>query len=198
MSKIFERCMNNRVVKFLDKYHIITDRQFGFRKGVSCSDAIADLLDHVYTAIDNRKFVASMFIDLKKAYDTVNHKILLDKMEVYGIRGPVLRWFESYLSGRSQRVLIGSSFSSIQQITIGIPQGSVLGGLLFSIYINDLPGISDVLHCVLFADDTCVTLAENDYNTLINKFNTELEKITSWLACNRLSLNVTKTVAINF
>ena len=197
-SKVFERCVYERLLNFITKCNIITQQQFGFQKGLSCSDAISKLLEYIYSAINEKKFVISVFLDLKKAYDTVNHEILLKKLEAYGIRGVTLDWFKSYLSNREQCVRIDDCKSEYRNIDIGVPQGSVLGGLLFLIYINDLPSVSDKLISVLFADDTCVSLSDIDYTNLINDFNTELIKLHSWLNSNRLSLNLAKTVAINF
>ena len=176
----------------------MSDKQFGFREGKSCVDAIASLNRFIYKGLDERKFVVSLFLDLRKAYDTVNHEILLDKLYAYGVRDIALNWFRSYLSNRKHRVRIGNYFSEWKTISIGIPQGSVLSCLLFSVYINDLSEVSPVLHNVLFADDTCFSLSDSDFTNLVRIFNEELDKVGNWLVTNRLSLNFQKTVAINF
>ena len=190
--------MYQRLENFLTKFNILSPNQFGFRKGKSCNDAISSLMEYVYSALNRKEFIASVFLDLKKAYDTVNHGILLKKLFCCGVRGTPLKWFESYLERRSQCVKIQDSISSQREVTIGIPQGSVLGGLLFLIYVNDLPSVSEKLFCVLFADDTCLAYSHTNYNDLINELNVELEKVCNWLEINRLSLNLLKTVAIDF
>ena len=197
-SKIFEKCMSARLTKFLTKFSLITPNQFGFVKGLSCFDAISSLMEYLYSQINKNKHVISVFIDLKKAYDTVNHTILLKKMESYGVRGISSDWFKSYLKDRPQCVRIGKSESEYEICRFGVPQGSVLGSLLFLIYINDLPEVSSKLFSVLYADDTCLSLSNHDYNQLIADFNIELEKVNIWLVKNRLSLNVAKTITINF
>ena len=198
MSKVVEKCMYERLNNYFTKLGIISSKQFGFMRGKSCFDAISNLLEYIYSALNDKKHVVSLFIDLKKAYDTVNHQLLINKLHSCGIRGVVLSWFESYLENRMQNVKIGESFSALKNISIGVPQGSILGGILFLIYINDLPQVSNKLFTTLFADDTCFSLSVPNYNKLIEDFNFELTKVYNWLLNNRLSLNILKTVAINF
>ena len=134
------------------------------------------------------------FYRLKKAFDTVNHKILLSKLEHYGIRGLPLDWFESYLTDRKQFVSLNGESSELKDISCGVPQGSVLGPLLFLIYINDLPNVSEKLNFFLFADDTNIYYESNDLQKLENVINHELKQLLSlWLKVNRLALNISKT-----
>ena len=198
VSKVLEKCMYRRVVKFLEKYKLLSHQQYGFTRGKSCVDAVSSLTEFIYKSLNASEYVVTLFIDLKKAYDTVNHTILLDKLYSYGLRGIVYEWFKSYLTNRQQCVKIGKKFSAMRKVMVGVPQGSVLGSLLFLLYINDLPEASSLFHFVLFADDTCLTLANKNYSTLMETFNTELQKVNSWMVTNRLSLNAEKTVAINF
>jgi exonuclease III len=198
LSKIIEKCMYKRLSKFLFKYSIITPYQFGFQRNKSTCDAISTLSEYIYEGLNEKKHNISVFIDLKKAYDTVQHSILLDKMFCYGIRGIPLQWFRSYLSNRQHCVRIGDYKSQYTAIRTGIPQGSVLGGILFLLYINDLTKVSDTLSSILFADDTTLSLSNRSYATLINDLNVELDKIKIWLIRNRLSLNIEKTFAVNF
>ena len=139
-----------------------------------------------------------VFIDLKKAFDTVNHKILLTKLEHYGIRNNMLDWFNSYLTDRKQYVSFNGESSEMRSVTCGVPQGSVLGPLLFLVYINDLPNISDKLSFFLFADDTNLYYESNDLKELEKTMNKELKKLSLWLNVNRLALNVSKTNFVIF
>ena len=143
-------------------------------------------------------FGVGVFIDLQKAFDTVNHSILLQKLEHYGIRGVALDWFTSYLSGRRQYVSVNGHTSAKLEITCGVPQGSVLGPLLFLIYINDLLNVSKYLSFYLFADDTNIYFKSHDLAHLQKIMNRELKKVRKWLDANRLSLNIDKTNFVIF
>ena len=153
-SKIIEKVIYKLLYKFLEKHEILYDLQFGFRASHSIDHALVSLTEAIKNSLDNRKFGSGIFIDLQKAFDTVNHDILLTKLEHYGIRGIALDWFKSYLMDRKQHVSVNGSNSSYLTVTCGVPQGSVLGPLLFLIYINYLPQSSAKLVFYSFADDT--------------------------------------------
>ena len=153
-DKIIEKLMHKRLYQFLEDHEILFKNQFGFRKKNSTSHALIEITEKIKESIDTGKFGCGIFIDLKKAFDTVNHVILLQKLEHYGIRGSLLEWFESYLTDRKQYVFYNGVSSDTKLITCGVPQGSVLGPLLFLLYVNDMPNISDKLNFYLFADDT--------------------------------------------
>jgi len=193
MSKIFEKLMFSRLNSFLKGHNILCNNQFGFRKNNCTSDAILEFVDHVITSLHNRKTLISVFLDFSKAFDTVDHKILMDKLNHLGIRGMIGRWFQSYLSNRSQYVLVDTSVSNVCLINRGVPQGSVLGPLLFLIYINDMSKSCDRLKLVHFADDTTAFAAHNDVVTLVEETNGQLNRVQEWLRANRLSLNIVKT-----
>ena len=167
------------------------------RKGSSTSHSLIEITEKIKESIDNGKFGCGIFIDLKKAFDTVNHKILLTKLDHYGIRGNILKWFESYLSDRKQYVFYNGISSDIKSITCGVPQGSVLGPLLFLLYINDLPNISEKVF-FLFADDTNIYYESDNLMELEKTVNEELKKLCLWLNLNRLALNVGKTNFVIF
>lgn len=190
--------MHVRLYDFLDANDLLFKGQFGFRKKSSTAHSLIDITEHIKDSIDNGNFGCGIFIDLKKAFDTVNHSILLTKLEHYGVRGNLLKWFESYLSDRKQYVFYNGVASDILSITCGVPQGSVLGPLLFLIYINDLPNISNKLNFFLFADDTNIYYESKDLKELEKTMNKELKHLTLWLNLNRLALNVSKTNFVIF
>ena len=197
-SKIFEKLMHQRLYKFLDAYEIIFNMQFGFRTGHSTEHALVSLTERIKSTLDNGRFGCGIFIDLQKAFDTVNHDILLKKLEHHGIRGAALNWFHSYLGNRKQYVSVNGNSSSLCDITCGVPQGSVLGPLLFLIYINDLPNSSRFFSFFLFADDTNIYCESDDLALLTRKVNKELGKLKVWLDSNKLALNIEKTNFVLF
>ena len=190
--------MYERLYKFLDSFEILYTLQFGFRESYSTSHALLSLTETIKKSIDDGKFGCGIFLDLQKAFDTVNRKILLQKLEHYGIRGKILDWFRSYLSGQSQYVIVNGHSSEILHITCGAPQGSVLGLLLFQNYVNDLPYVSKILKFYLFADDTSIYYDSENLITLQKTVNRELRKVRKWLEANRLSLNIAKTNYVIF
>ena len=175
-SKIIEKIMYERVCRFLETCNILYPLQFGFREKHSTLHAIIGMTETIKEAIDNGMFGCGVFIDLQKAFDTVNHSILLKKLEHYGIRGVELSWFSSYLSKRKQFVSVNGSTSDYLEVSCGVPQGSALGPLLFLIYINDLPSVSKVLSFYVFADDTNIFYSSHDLITLQKVMNVNLRK----------------------
>ena len=149
--------MYNIVNNFLYKNDIIYKYQFGFRKKHSTQHAIITLVDRITSSLDSGDLVIGVFLDLKKAFDTIDHQILIKKLFSYGIRGNTLKWFQSYLTDRSQYVTYDCIESKVLPIKHGVPQGSILGPLLFIIYMNDIFNVSNFLFTILYADDTCVT-----------------------------------------
>ena len=196
LSKVFERCMTNKLTSFFDTFSIISKSQFGFQKNISTSDALFKLTEIIFKSLDSMKHHISILIDLKKAFDTMNHNILIQKLELYGIRQLPLKWIGSYLCNRSSCVGLGGTCSRQEFTNIGIPQGSIIGPILFLIYINDLPNVSPILDTTLFADDTTISVSDTNYDELIHKTNTELIKINDWTISNRLTVNVDKTETI--
>ena len=154
-SKVSERLVYDQLLAFIEKENILYQYQFGFRKGFSTEQAIIEITDYVKSSIDNHLYTCGMFLEFSKAFDTVNHSILLRKLEKYGIRGLPLELFHSYLSNRTQYVQVGNIKPASLTIRCGIPQGSTLGPLLFLFYIlNDLPDSADALQFRIIADDT--------------------------------------------
>ena len=197
-DKIIEKVMYKRLYSFLEKYNILFQNQFGFRKNNSTTFALLEITERIKETIDNRKYGCGIFIDLRKAFDTVNHNILLSKLNHYGIRDTTYNWFKSYLANRKQYVFVNGETSQLKDITYGVPQGSVLGPLLFLIYINDLPNISKILNFYLFADDTHIYFEADTPDKLEKVLNKELKELHTWLIVNRLSLNIDKTNFVVF
>ena len=154
--------------------------------------AIIDLVDKISSNIDNTKHSIGIFLDLSKAFDTIDHQILLRKLQCYGIRGIACDWFKSYLENRVQYVSYNTKDSDFMKIRCGVPQGSILDPLLFILYINDIVKVSNVLNPVLFADDTSLFRAHTYFDTPIEEINEESQKITTWFHTNKLSLNIKK------
>ena len=191
-SKFFERMMHYRITAFLNEHNILSDSQFGFRKKHSTSLALIHLMNMLSTSIDNGKPTIGVFLDLSKAFDTLDHNILVSKLECYGIRGLCLDWIKSYLTNRKQFVQFNDSASTEQIITCGVPQGSILGPLFFILYINDFPKIFELANSMLFADDTSIFLSHKNPDQLVDLLNKELKLVDLWMKTNKLSVNIKK------
>ena len=192
-SEIFERVLYARLLSFINANDLLYKYQFGFRENHNSSLALMILLDEIYNSFNNKEFVIGVFLDFKKAFDTIDHDILLKKLFKYGIRGKAYNWIKSYLENRLQYVSFNDNYSSKLPITCGVPQGSILGPLLFILYINDIANISSDILPILFADDTNLFFKGSNLQSVIDKINSELIKINEWLKANKLSLNTDKT-----
>ena len=197
-AKVFEKIVYNKLLNFISDNNILYDHQYGFRKGRSTQQAIITLVDKITKSQDIGDIVITLLIDLKKAFDTIHHRILLRKLYSYGIRGSMLKWMESYLTDRSQYVVIDGKVSQTRGIKCGVPQGSILGPLLFIISVNDICNVSPMLFKILYADDTCVLISGNHLNNLIDRLNTELISLNNWFKANKLSLNTKKSFFMIF
>ena len=193
LSKVLERLMYNRLINFLNKHKILYEYQFGFRKLHSTYMALIAAQEFICNASQNGEYCVGVYLDFSKAFDTIDHEILLTKLGHYGIRGVALEWIKSYMSNRSQSVSLNDCTSMVKSVNCGIPQGSILGPLLFLIYVNDLAFVSDILFTVMFADDTSIFVKNKNISVISDMLNAELAKISTWLQANRLSLNVDKS-----
>ena len=198
VSKILKKVVHKNLYTFLEKNKVIYASQYGFRKNRSTVNAITELVCHITNAIENKQNTLSVFLDLSKAFDTIDHNILLHKLEFYGVRGLALNWFQSYLTDRKQYVLYNNVQSQTLDITCGVPQGSVLGPLLFLIYVNDIANCLTHSKLISFADDTTVFLSSKCINDLYKNMNSDLDDLTNWFKANRLALNVNKSNCMLF
>jgi hypothetical protein len=197
-SKILERLIYNKIFDFLVRYQILFDSQYGFRKGHNTTHAVLDFLKYITEGIDDNEDSLGVFCDLSKAFDTINHELLLGKLKHYGVDGKSLEWFASYLSNRLQYVEFNNHKSGLLPIQTGVPQGSVLGPLLFLIYMNDLPSSTKKLKLVLFADDSNIIIKGKNLTETTEILNTELLSISDWFKANKLKLNASKTSCMLF
>lgn len=198
LSKLLERLVYNIITKYLNKLNIITPCQHGFREHMSTETASYHLLNFVYKELDEGKYVILLMFDLSRAFDTVNIEFLCDKLSSIGIRGNLLKWIRSYLENRKMIVKYNDVKSSIKNVDLGVPQGSVLGPLLFMIYINDLPQYLSTGQVTMFADDTSITVSAPTPQELALKVNCVCDELNAWSQRNRLILNNSKTVYLNF
>ena len=178
---------------YIKNYNILNEKQFGFRPKHSTYMAIIELVDKIANAVERNETTVGIFLDLSKAFDTINHNILLYKLEYYGFRGVTLDWFKSYLTNRKQFVRYQMHASNHKIINCGVPQGSILGPLLFILYINDIVNTTSLLELILFADDTTLLFSHPDIASQNDIINIELQEICSWFQANKLSVNATKT-----
>ena len=193
VSKILEKVINKRLYFFLQNSKLFFSNQYGFRKNHSTLQAVTKLITDIIESNENRETTMSVFLDLSKAFDTINHKLLLSKLEFYGIRGIALDWFKNYLANRKQYVIYNNKTSDNLDITCGVPQKSVLGPLLFIVYTNDLPDCIEGAETILFADDTTICQSSDNIELLYHSMNDNLDRLTDWFKANKLSLNINKS-----
>ena len=198
-SKLLEKIVCYQLYTFLQNQSILYKHQYGFRPRHSTSHPLIHFTDNIFKALNQNpsSFNISIFIDLKKAFDTVNFEILLKKLSHYGIRNKENLWFQNFLINRKQYTSVSGIHSEVETAKCGVPQGSCAGPLLFLIYINDLPACTDFFTS-LFADDTAFQLNSSDSNFLIERANSELDKAKTWFQSNKLTLNIKKTKYIIF
>ena len=198
-SKIFEKIVSIFLLAFLFQNNFFYKNQFGFLKGRSTDQAVLQIINYVTKELNEGKLAAACFLDVQKAFDTVNHEILYVKLENAGVRGVALNWFKSYLSERKQKVLIGSTFSdSIEDIILGVIQGSIIGVLLFLIFMNDIYKCSAALYSILFADDITSLLSSNNFDSLQTELNAELKNVCTWYRANKMVIHPKKSKLLVF
>ena len=197
-NKILEKLLCKQLVSFIERNKILYNYQFGFRKLYSTTMALIEFSDNIHRLLDEGNYVIGIFIDFTKAFDTVDHEILLHKLYRYGIRGHANNFFRSYLTNRTQYTYVNGEKSDISRITCGVPQGSVLGPLFFVLYINDLYRSVDNVITRLFADDTSLVMYDNDFNRLVNHVSLTFQKLSRWCIENKLTISMEKTNFVSF
>ena len=193
VSKLMERILYNQLSKYLEKESILSEYQFGFRSHHSTTTTLIDCSNEWYVNMDRGHYNLVVFLDIKKAFDTVNHDILLKRLEMYGLGDLALAPLRSYLTDRTQKCHLQDMLSKQRKITCGIPQGSILGPLLFTLYINELPNCLKHTTRRMFADDTSLTAARKTLSEVEKRANEDLRNVHNWLSANKLNLNIAKT-----
>ena len=196
LSKIIEKHVSDSLKKFLEDNKLLHTHQSGFRSNHSCETALTALVDEWIHAVNNNKLVGTIFLDLTKAFDLVNHSILIDKLKCYNVSVSAVKWFESYLTDRSQKVCVSGKFSNSLKISSGVPQGSVLGPILFILYINDVPFHLQQSSTDMFADDTTITVKGESLLDIKSQMQSELHVVEDWCKHNAMILNAQKTKAM--
>ena len=191
--KVFEKIVHRQLYNYLQENNVLSPLQFGFSPGHTTQDVVVSMVDEWRKALDEDKLVGSVMLDLSKAFDSVDHGIVLRKLDRYGVRGDELMWFRGYLDGRRQRVCVGEAKSNWCDVLKGVPQGSILGPLLFILYANDLPQAVQQCRVKQYADDTTLSHVSRDVADLENGLTNDLESVVRWVDTNKLRLNVKKT-----
>ena len=194
--KTFEKLINVNLMNFLESNNILHPNQGGFRKNRSTIDTASNLINFLASSKNDKKYSIATFLDFSKAFDSVNHNLLLNKLNKIGIKGNLFRWLSSYLSNRTQVVRNSKFCSSRCQVSCGVPQGSVLGPSLFLCFINDIKYVPTSSTINLFADDTVLYLADDNLDSLIDRMQVDLDKISDWCSFSKLCLNSKKTNVI--
>ena len=189
VSKIIEKSIHFQIEDYLNKKKLIYMHQSGFRTNHSTDLCLAQLIDFVATGMDKQMYTGMILVDLQKAFDTLDHGVLLEKMKYFGFRASVIKWFESYLSNRKFLVCIDNVFSEAGTLKYGVPQGSILGPLLFLLYVNDLPQLLSDAGSYLYADENCIFYQHEDVEKIENVLNKEFSSLCQWFIDNKLSIH---------
>lgn len=198
LSLIMEKLVHKSMTSFCDRFSIISTTQYGFRSGLSTIDLLEECSDYINKHIDQNKIVIGLFLDLTKAFDTIDQNIMLHKLENIGFRGPYQKFFTSYFADRIQVVGVKNVHSAFMHVKYGVPQGSVLGPLLFNIYVNDIAHLQLNAQLLQYADDTALILSRESYNEAIELLQNDVTKVVRWFDTNQIFLNKNKTTLICF
>ena len=197
-TKILERAVHAQLYGYLNENGLICENQSGFRSSHSTKTSLLNVVDYIFSNMDSGKLTGAIYIDLSKAFDTVDHVLLLEKLSKFGVNGLELDWMKNYLADRMQRTNINGHLSEASPVQIGVPQGSILGPLFFLMYVNDLPSVTKLCKVVLYADDTALFYAADDLQQIQNSLLSDFLLVSKWMDTNRLVLNVDKTKSMIF
>lgn len=192
LSKILEKHVYCHLYKFLQDHNLLMNTQFGFRKDHSCQTAVLSITEQIYQAINEGKFLGLVQLDFSKAFDLVNHKLLLEKLKLYRCNTSAINWFTSYLCNRMQKVVLTQTESAPSKIVSGVPQGSILGPLLFLMFINDMPELVSQSQTLLYADDVTFAYADTNVETIEENLNENCQSASDWGMDNDMYLNAKK------
>ena len=198
LSKLLEKIITDQIQSFFKVNKLFSNFQHAYREGHSTGTALTQITDDCLRHIDNKNVVAAVLLDFSAAFDVIDHTLLLNKLKCYNFTHKAIEWFKSYLSSRKQCVFYNGSFSQVGQLQSGVPQGSCLGPVLFSIFTNDLPLVLDQTTAVMYADDTTLYMPAKSIDYLTVTMNTELQSVITWVNSNKLVLNLAKTKSIVF
>ena len=197
-GKVLEKLMHKQLIEYIDDHSLLTDNQHGFRKGHSCIHSAAQLTNFIDKKMDSRTPTLAVFVDFRKAFDCVQHPILIEKLSCLGLNSKVVEWFRSYLSNRKQQVLANNVRSTFQTITQGVPQGSVLGPLFYILYANDIVRVIKNCKMALYADDTVLYTANLKFETSVQKARDDVLALSGWCKANGIGMNTDKTKVMIF
>ena len=197
-TKILERAVHAQLYGYLNENGLICENQSGFRSSHSTETSLLNVVDYILSNMDSGKLTGAIYIDLSKAFDTVDHVLLLEKLSKFGVNGLELDWMKNYLADRMQRTNINGHLSEASPVQIGVPQGSILGPLFFLMYVNDLPSVTKLCKVVLYADDTALFYAADDLQQIQNSLLSDFLLVSKWMDTNMLVLNVDKTKSMIF
>lgn len=197
-EKVLEKFVADQLQSYVESNKILMEEQSGFRQGHSCETALNGILYEWKKEIDSGNSIIAVFLDFKRAFETLDISILLEKLQIYGIEGKENSWFRAYLTGRTQRTRVNGILSTPQLVRFGVPQGSILGVLLFLLYINDMGKHIKYCKITLFADDTLIYICGSNITEMTSKLNYDLENMSIWLKMNKLKLNLSKTKCMVF
>ena len=191
--KVFESLVYSQMYEYLQHHGILHLAQSGFRPNHSTQDVLSKTVDDWWFSLNKNTVIGAVFIDLRKAFDSINHKLLLQKLRLYGFKGVSFLWFQNYLTDRKQRGVVGDNESQWAEIHAGVPRGSILGPILFSIFINDLPTVLARSKVMLYADDTTIYCSDVDVSRLKETITNDLVALSAWIVRKGLSMNMEKT-----
>ena len=197
-GKLLEKYISTKLSLYLENNNYFTENQFGFRKNKSTSSALTTVLDDVIGQLNRSETGIVAFLDFQKAFDTINHSLLLNKIKNAGVGNNTLRLLQNYLYNRKQRTKLHSEVSTLRDVSVGVPQGSTVGPLMFIIFINDLPNVLMNAKAVMYADDTVLYCSHVSKKLVRKGMQSDLDRVQNWCNRNRLTLNVKKTKIMTF